>query len=285
MFAKRERSRYRADAVRSRRGGSAPTQLRSAPVLDELRVFEKKFLSEAWNYGIRSHKLVADAIVRDFEAESDPLARDVLHARLFGEYAASLETFAAWAWALRHRFDYGCFLHAYLKYRPSDVGRLYEAVKDDDTDLCEFLLLPAADFLVDQVQLRVPEPNREVFHSSLRANYKHLKEAADFKSDRVVIDAYNKTKHGMPLFRFGDENRFEVMIRNPTDELRPWRFAAFDASDPATATLASSVSAVHTWIGDLASIANVLSEADLLYIPILERAMAESPARACPDAQ
>jgi hypothetical protein len=52
-----------------------------------------------------------------------------------------------------------------------------------------------------------PLPSADEYRGAMEANYARIKEAAVtyFREDRIVIDAYNKTKHGALLFVCGSQ--------------------------------------------------------------------------------
>jgi len=235
---------------------------------------ERALVDGHWRYGSLIHLRTAEALVGVLAGERDPEATHILFSRLFGEYAATLETFAAWAWAMRNRFERGSFLDAYLGYRNHDVGEFYALVREHDGDLSDLLRLPPAEQLVELGMERDAELPREGYSDSLRALYDRLKEAAEayFATDRVIVDAYNKTKHGAPMLRLfepNDERKFEIVmrVRNPSDhDPRPYRFSAFTVSPDEIEKQRNNVEIMTDHIRDLASVTKMLLDADALYV-------------------
>jgi hypothetical protein len=87
--------------------------------------------------------------------------------------------------------------------------RLYKLVADHAVDLSDLLRLPLTDRIVELMMARHADLPEEGYRESLRAQYDRLKEAANmyFQTDRVIVDAFNKTKHGAPMVRlFEPEN-------------------------------------------------------------------------------
>jgi hypothetical protein len=91
------------------------------------REIETAFVADHWQYGSLVHQRAAEWLVGALAAEREPAERHVLFSRLFGEFAGTLETYAAWAWSLRNRFEMGSFLDAYLGYSNRDVGEFSSA--------------------------------------------------------------------------------------------------------------------------------------------------------------
>lgn len=237
------------------------------------RDIECALIDGHWRYGSLIHLRTAEALVGVLAGEREADARHVLFSRLFGEYAASLETFAAWAWALRNRFDRGSFLDAYLSYRNADVGDFYTLVRAHEGDLSDLLRLPPADHITEMAMARNAELPEEGYRESLRALYHRLKEAAEtyFQTDRVVVDAFNKTKHGAPmlhLFEPDDETKFEIVmrVRRPADDdPRPYRFSAFTVTPESIEIQRHNVEVMTDHIRDLAAVTKMLLDADALY--------------------
>ncbi len=112
----------------------------------------------------------------------------------------------------------------------------------------------------------------EGYRESLRAQYDRLKEAAGmyFQTDRVIIDAYNKTKHGAPMIRLfdrGNPTTYEIILRNPDrgEGQPPYRFASFAVDDASIEKQRSNVEVMTTHIRDLAAVTTVLLDAGMLY--------------------
>src|SRR6266498_2023357 len=103
------------------------------------REIETAFVADHWQYGSLVHQRAAEWLVGALAAEREPAERHVLFSRLFGEFAGTLETYAAWAWSLRNRFEMGSFLDAYLGYSNRDVGEFYSRVADHEADLSDLL--------------------------------------------------------------------------------------------------------------------------------------------------
>lgn len=237
---------------------------------------ERALIDGHWRYGSLIHVRTAEALVGILAGELDPEARHILFSRLFGEYAGSLETFAAWAWALRNRCEKGSFLDAYLGYTNQDVGEFYTLVREHDGDLSDLLRLPDAEGIVALAMEREADLPEQGYRESLRAVYDRLKEAADsyFTTDRVIVDAYNKTKHGAPMLRLfepEDERKFEIVmgVRRPAEEdPRPYRFSAFTVSPEEIEKHRNNISVMTDHIRDIASLTKVLLDADALYLPL-----------------
>jgi hypothetical protein len=198
------------------------------------RDVERALIDDHWQYGGLIHQSVAEWLVSALAAERDPVTRHVLFSRLFGEFAASLETYAAWAWALRSRFD-STFLDAYLNYSNRDVGDFYTYVRDHEADLSDLLRLPPADRIVEIAVGRGGDLPEQGYHDSLDAQYRRLKEAAGmyFQTDRVIVDAYNKTKHGAPMIRCSSQTiprRSSSFSGTPAERERPPRIASRPSS-------------------------------------------------------
>ncbi len=107
------------------------------------REIETAFVADHWRYGSLVHQRAAEWLVGALAAEREPAERHVLFSRLFGEFAGTLETYAAWAWSLRNRFEKESFLDAYLSYTNADVGNFYKLVAEHGRDLSDLLGLPA----------------------------------------------------------------------------------------------------------------------------------------------
>jgi hypothetical protein len=77
------------------------------------REIEAAFIDGHWRYGSSIHEKAAEALATSLGEPADTPTGHALFSRLFGEYAASLETFAAWGWSLRGRVEPGSFLDNY----------------------------------------------------------------------------------------------------------------------------------------------------------------------------
>lgn len=232
---------------------------------------EAAFVADHWRYGAFIHQRAAEWLVGALAAEREPAERHVLFSRLFGEFAGTLESYAAWAWALQRRFEKGSFLSAYLDYTNSDVGQFYKQVVGHTSDLSDLLLLPTAEQIAKSAMARSAELPEEGYVDSLRAQYDRLKEAADmyFSTQRVIVDAYNKTKHGAPMVRlFEPENdlTFEIILRNrDPDDDRPFRFASFVVNDETIEKQGNNVEVITNHCRDMAAVTKVLLEGGALY--------------------
>jgi hypothetical protein len=236
------------------------------------RDIETAFVAEHWQYGSLVHQRAAEWLVGALAAEREPAERHVLFSRLFGEFAGTLETYAAWAWSLRNRFERGSFLDAYLGYANRDVGNFYKFVADHESDLSDLLGLPATERIIELTMAKHAELPEEGYRDSLRAQYDRLKEAAGmyFETDRVIIDAYNKTKHGAPIVRLfepDDPEKYEIILLNPVrgEGEPPYRFASFAVNDESIEKQRNNVDVMTDHIRDLASVTKVLLEAGVLY--------------------
>jgi hypothetical protein len=236
------------------------------------REVEAAFIDGHWRYGSLIHLRTAERLVGALASETGETERHVLFSRLFGEFAATLESYAAWSWALQNRDARGSFLDAYLGYSNADVGRFYGVVRDHQGTVSGLLNLPPADEIVALAMDRLHELPEEGYRDALRAQYDRLKEAAGmyFQTDRVIIDAYNKTKHGAPMVRLYDPDnpvKFELILRNPArdEDGVPYRFAAFIVNDETIKTQYNNVDIMTTHIRDMASVTKVLFDAGALY--------------------
>ena len=245
------------------------------------REIEAAFIDGHWDDGSIIHEHTADALVAALKTKSEPAVGHALFSRLFAEYAASLETYAAWAWALRHRTDPGSFLDGYIGYTNRNVGDFYAFIQEHEGDLSDLLNLPSAGQIVEATIARHQELAKEEradlpadgYRAALDSAYERLKQGADryFADDRIVIDTYNKTKHGTPmlrLFEADNPRKFEVIMRNPAAEEQgeaPYRFAGFTVERSEIEKMATNVNAMTLSIRDLASLTKVLLDAGLLY--------------------
>lgn len=233
---------------------------------------ESALIDGHWRYGGLIHQKAADALVAALRNEaSDRATGHALFSRLFGEYAASLETHGAWAWALRNRFARGSFLDAYLDYSNKDVSDFYALVKKHEDGVVDLLRLPSAERVAEVAQVSQPMFSAEGFQEGLDARYKRLKLAADlyFGNDRILIDTYNKTKHGAPMVTMlSPENprRFEFVVpdRRATGSDR-YRLSAFTLTKKLTDNLTQNIESMTTSITELASLTRLIDMFGLLY--------------------
>lgn len=246
------------------------------------RQIEASLIDLHWQYASLIHEKTANALVSGLGAEAtDAATGHALFARLFGEFAASLETFAAWCYALRVRSVPGSFLDAYLDYANRDVGEFYALVRDHEGDPVELLRLPPDDEIVAATVARhseVPEGEiadlpAEGYSDSLRALGERLREAAEryFDTDRVLVDTYNKTKHGAPMVRLFEPDNprsFEVVMRNRRageEGQPPYQFASFTVNREETTKMKGNVDAMTLSIRDMAAMTKILLDAGLLF--------------------
>ena len=241
---------------------------RAAPSFDDV---ESAFLEDHWIYGGVAHKTTADALVAALAEPSEPQVGHVLFVRLFSEYVAALESYGAWGWALANRKARNGLMRAFLGYRNADVGQFYRAVEADASgDLTALLDLPSvldayatASAVATQAGMSLTE---EEYRQTLDARYRNLKEAAEqwYTSDRVLVDTYNKAKHGATLVRLvGAENprRFQVVLVD-ADALR---YADFTVTSDLIRRLHKNVEAVTIWITELLALTKILRDAGRLY--------------------
>ena len=188
---------------------------------------------------------------------------------------------AAWCSALRERSVPGTFLDAYLGYVNRDIGDFYALVRDHDGDPIELLRLPPDDVVVGAAVARHAEVSEDErvelpddgYAGSLRALGERLRQTSEqyFQTDRVLVDTYNKTKHGAPLVRlFEVENprAFEIVLRNRRaneEGQPPYQFAAFHVTRDEIAKMNTNVAAMTLSIRDAAAMTKVLLDAGLLF--------------------
>lgn len=236
------------------------------------RELEAALIDGHWRYGGLIHQRTADVLLTALKTEpSDTATGHALAARVFGEYAAAVETHGAWAWALRNRFDRGSFLDAYLDYRNNDVTGFYALVRDHEGDLTDLLRLPTLKRVSEVAKVRFPEWSEEQFAAGWVARYERLKTAADlfFGHRGLLIQTYNKTKHGAPMVRVVEpENhrRFEFVLtaQDKTGDDR-YELATFTLGPKLIAQLGNNVKSMTTSITELASLTNLLVMFGLLY--------------------
>jgi hypothetical protein len=233
---------------------------------------EAALIDGHWCYGGLIHQKTADVLLRALKTEaSDTATGHALAARVFGEYAAALETHGAWAWALRNRFERGSFLDAYLDYTNKDVADFYKLVRSHEGDLSDLLRLPSPSRVQEVAVVQFPEWTEEEFAAGWAARYDRLEVAADlfFGYDGILIQTYNKTKHGAPMVRIVDpENprRFEFVVtaRGKTGGDR-YDLVTFTLGPKLIGTLANNVKSMTTSITELASLTRMLVMLGLLY--------------------
>lgn len=239
---------------------------------------EVALIEAHWRYGSQIHLKAAEALVAALGSQgSDAATGHSLFSRLFGEYAGSLETYAAWAWSLRERTEPGSFLKEYLSYRPGVVGTLYALALDHEGDLSDLLRLPPQADIVAAAVGRQGEEHAELppqgYHDALAAQYERLKTTAGdyFRTDRILITTFNKTKHGVPMLRLfepEDHRAFEFVMENPRaaeEAGRPFTFAAFHVNADEVAKYLNNVQRMTEAISELAAITKVLHDVGMLY--------------------
>jgi hypothetical protein len=239
------------------------------------RDIEAAFVEGHWEYGALVHRSAAEALVEKLgllEA-SDVTTRHTTFLKLFAEYAGCLETYGAWGWSLQNREERGGLFRAYFSYANNDIAAFFRRLEaHEDGTLIDFLMLPPEEIILEAAAnvmgKEAVEPTREM----LTVQYEHLQEAADLylSEDRVVIEAYNKTKHGAVMARlFEPENpgTFEVILRNPlvAEEGKPYRFAKFTVDADQIKKLSTGITAITNWIAELAGLTKILREAGCLY--------------------
>ncbi len=236
------------------------------------REIEAALISVHGEYGALIHQKAADALLAALRSSpSDRATGHALFSRLFGEYAATLETHGAWAWSVRNRFDRGSFIDAYLDYKNHEITAFYELVQDHDGDLRDLLRLPSAERVSAAMRPRHPLVTPEDFEEGLAARYKRLKIAADlyFSDDRILIDTYNKTKHGAPMVRIvdpDDPRRFELIVpeQGKAGEER-YQLTTFTVTKTSITTLEQNIASMTTSIQELAVLAKLLEMFGLFY--------------------
>ncbi len=235
---------------------------------------EAALIDGHWRYGGLIHQKAAEALLAALKDEpSDPATGHALAARLFGEYAAALETHGAWAWALRNRFERESFIDAYLDYTNRDVSEFYAVVRDHTGDLVDLLNVPRPQRLDEIAQAKFPEmlSEGESFAEGFAARYERLKKASElyFGHDRVLIDTYNKTKHGAPMVQLiepDNHRRFEFVVpnRSKSGDDR-YSLATFLLDKTLIETLENNVSSMTMSITELAGLTRLLDMFGLLY--------------------
>jgi hypothetical protein len=245
------------------------------------REIESAFIENHWNAGLLIHQRSAEALFAALDESSDPGSRHALLARLFGEYASTLETLAALGIAVRKRSVPGSLLRTYLSYRPGAVGGFYRLVGRHEGDLIDLLRLPSADVLIGLAVSRQSDFGADggfdisigEFDASLSAVYDRFKVASEafFESEQIQWLVYNKIKHGAPLLRlFEPENdlRFEIPMRNPAMDspgATPYQFAAFTASQAQADKFLKNTLAMTGSIRELGVLVKLMSDSDLLF--------------------
>lgn len=236
------------------------------------REVEAALISDHWNYGSLIHLRTAEALHRALAEPSEPTTGHTVFARLYGEFAATLETLAAVGIAFRARTTPGSFLDAYIGYRTSEVPDFYLNVASHTGDISDLLNLPAPEVVIALGAAKQDDvgSNIDAFAGTLDALYERLKQAASMYRDdeRLLTVAYNKTKHGAPLLRlFSPDNarEFELIMRDTTaTDDRPFRFAKFEVTKQTADTLLQNVEAMTASIRELWVIARLLYDSGLL---------------------
>jgi hypothetical protein len=219
---------------------------------------EAALIDGHWRYGGLIHQKAAEALLAALgDVPSDRATGHALAARLFGEYAAALETHGAWAWALRNRFERESFVDAYLDYTNRDVSEFYAAVRDHNGALEDLLHLPSPERLAEVVRERFPEMLEEGVAEGYVARYDRLKMASElyFGHDRILIDTYNKTKHGAPMVQ---------LDRGKSGDDR-YSLVTFLLDRKLMETLENNISSMTTSITELAGLTRLLEMTGLLY--------------------
>lgn len=239
------------------------------PTFEEV---EEAFVENHWYYGGLAHKVTADALVKTLAEPSEPEIGHVIFARLFSEYAASLETLGSWGWAIANRKTKGSLMKAFLSVRTNHVGDFYRRVQADEGDVVDLLDLPSREDAhaaiakvagTAEIDFSIDE-----YEKSLETRYRNLKNAADqwFDDDRVIMEAYNKAKHGAALVRlFGSEDprRFQIVLFDKATE--EMRFANFTVTKELVLRMQRNVEAVTVAITELVGLVKILRDAGLLY--------------------
>jgi hypothetical protein len=249
----------------------SPKSRRSKPVFTRDEI-EAALIDGHWRYGGLIHREAADVFATSLRTEPSTQATGhALLSRLFGEYAASLETHGAWAWAMRNRFRRGTFIDAYLDYMNRDVHAFYEFVRGHEGDVTDLLRLPPTDRIVEVAAATEMAFSADEFRAGLDARYARLKIAADlwFGHEGILIQAYNKTKHGAPMVRMttpDDPRRFEFVVpdRQKQGDDR-YRLVMFTLSRKTIDTLSNNVESMTASITELAGLTRLLSMVGLLY--------------------
>jgi hypothetical protein len=158
-----------------------------------------------------------------------------------------------------------------MTYTNRDVGNFYEFVRDHEADVTDLLRVPSTARVARAAQDREESFSAKDFQAGLDARYSRLKLAADlyFSFDRILIDVYNKTKHGAPMVRLtaaDDPRRFEFIVldREKVGDDR-YRLALFTLDKKTIATLGQNVESMTTSITELAGLTRLLNYFGLLY--------------------
>jgi hypothetical protein len=235
---------------------------------------ERALIQGHYQYGGLIHEKVAEALIDGLSAEpSDTPTGHALASRLFGEFAASLETHGAWAWSLRNRFQRGSFLDAYLAYRNADIEAFYKLVETHEGDLSGLLRLPSPNRIAEAAR-KGPYPEfyaDELLITGFEMRYARMKDLAEmyFSNDRILIDTYNKTKHGAPMVRLVDRDnarQFEVIVaERPPISADPYLLAKFTVNKALITKLRSNIASITTSITELGRLTKLIDDVGLLY--------------------
>ncbi len=244
---------------------------------------EAALIDAHWRYGALIHHTSAEALAAALGSKpSDVATGHTLFSRLFGEYAGSFETFAAWGWSLRKRSQPGSFLTEYLRYRPGDVKKFYCLVRHHEGDASSLLCLPSRERIIEATVARheeVPHDEREALPSGERYGdaldtlYERLKMTAEIycAEGGILVAAFNKTKHGAPMlqpFETQNPRSFEFVMKNPCSAVEgepPFRFVAFTVTRSEVDKYLNNVHVMTEAIRELAGITKVVHDAGLLY--------------------
>jgi hypothetical protein len=236
---------------------------------------ETVFIDSHWNYGLLIHEKSAEALYAALKEPSDPETGHPLLARLYGEYAATSETYAALGISIRDRTEPGSLLHKYVTYPLGEVRRFYEYVRDHDGDLTSLLNLPNAETIIALGAARQNDIGRDIDKKAkaLEDLYARFKEAASLylMDDRIQVLVYNRTKHGSPMLRmFEPDNprKFEFVMPNPRaseEGQPPYQFASFTVSREEADKWLENTRTMTIAIRELAVIVKLLHDANLLY--------------------
>jgi hypothetical protein len=138
--------------------------------------------------------------------------------------------------------------------------------------LVDLLRLPTPERMgAAAAQTELQEADVDFFKLGWALRYNWLKNVADifFSHEGLLVQTYNKTKHGAPMVQLTEpENprRFEfvVTVAGATGDDR-YQLAAFNLEPKLIAKLSNNVSSITTSITELASLARILLRLGLLY--------------------
>jgi hypothetical protein len=138
---------------------------------------EDVFIDDRWNYGLSIHEKSAEALCAALGDPSEAETGHALFARLYGEYAGSLETFGALGLAIRSRTTPGSLVKTYVTYRTAAVKSFYKDVAAHDGDLSSLLNFQRAEHIIGLATARQDDvgTNVEKFATSLEELYARFK--------------------------------------------------------------------------------------------------------------